>query len=108
MIRMWKDYGAFTVLTGGARGVDQLANLIAVKAQQPTEVMQANWDKHGRAAGYLRNEEMAQRAEMLLALWDGSSPGTKHMIDLAHEYDLIIRVVTRVPKPIDIDALVRG
>ncbi len=98
MIRMWKDYGAFTVLTGGARGVDSLAHQVALKAQQPAQVMHALWDKYGRSAGYRRNEEMAKQADMLLALWDGSSRGTKHMIDLAQKYKLTVRVVQQKEK----------
>jgi hypothetical protein len=45
----------------------------------------ANWDKHGKAAGMLRNRDMAEYAAeadfgLLIALWDGKSPGTANMI----------------------------
>lgn len=93
MNAMWKEFGAFTVLTGGARGVDTIAHHIAVKADQNTIVMQAQWDKFGRSAGYRRNVAMAVKADYLLALWDGKSPGTKHMIDIAKDHGLTIRIV---------------
>ena len=43
----------------------------------------ANWDKYGRAAGPIRNEQMSEIAEALIAIWDGKSPGTKNMISNA-------------------------
>lgn len=41
----------------------------------------AQWDLFGKRAGYVRNEQMADYADALLAFWDGKSRGTKHMID---------------------------
>ena len=41
----------------------------------------------------IRNKEMAQNADALVAFWDGESRGTKSMIDLAKEYDLAVRVL---------------
>ena len=51
------------------------------------------WDKYGKKAGYLRNVEMAENANALIAFWDGKSKGTKHMIDIATERNLPIRVI---------------
>lgn len=53
----------------------------------------ADWDKHGKSAGYKRNEEMARNADALIAFWDGKSKGTKHMIDIARECNLPARIV---------------
>ena len=52
----------------------------------------ADWDRFGKAAGYMRNEQMAKNADALVAFWDGTSKGTKNMIQLAKRYDLKIRV----------------
>lgn len=41
----------------------------------------------------IRNREMAQNADALVAFWDGESRGTESMIDLAKEYDLAVRVL---------------
>ena len=43
--------------------------------------MRPNWTKFGRRAGMLRNADMAEQAQALVAFWDGESKGTKHMID---------------------------
>jgi hypothetical protein len=68
------------VVTGGARGVDQLAVVWAKLNDVPYRVMKADWNRHGKAAGAIRNVEMARHADALIAVWDGESRGTKHMI----------------------------
>jgi hypothetical protein len=60
--------------------------------------MSADWEKYGKRAGYIRNEEMAKYAKqdeigIAICVWDGESKGTKHMIDLAKKYDLQVFIV---------------
>jgi len=50
------------------------------------------WRENGRRAGYLRNVRMSECADALIALWDGWSPGTKHMIDIAVRKGLLTHV----------------
>ena len=80
------------VISGCARGADILGEQWAYDFGKPLMRMPADWDKHGKSAGYRRNEEMAKIATHLVAFWDGQSRGTKHMIDLAEEYQLLIHV----------------
>lgn len=77
-----------TVVSGGARGVDQLGEQWATMNNIPIDIYPANWDKYGKSAGYKRNTIMAINADALIAIWDGESKGTKHMIDLAEKYGL--------------------
>jgi hypothetical protein len=51
-----------------------------------------DWESFGKAAGPIRNEEMADNAEALLAIWDGSSRGTISMIELARKKGLRVFV----------------
>lgn len=74
------------IISGGAKGPDQLGERFAREFEFPIEVHKADWDKYGKRAGYLRNEEMAKVSDALIAVWDGSSNGTKHMIALAEKY----------------------
>lgn len=53
----------------------------------------ADWEAYGKQAGYLRNYQMAQNADALVAFWDGRSPGTRHMIKTAQTLHLEIRVI---------------
>jgi len=68
------------VLTGGARGADQLGYRWAWKHQVTHQRFRADWERCGTSAGVRRNSQMAQACAMLLAFWDGRSAGTRHLI----------------------------
>ena len=68
------------VLTGGARGADQLGFRWALKHHIRSRCFAANWARFGKAAGVRRNHQMAQAGDVLIAFWDGQSPGTAHMV----------------------------
>ena len=68
------------VLTGGARGADQLGFRWALKHHIRSRCFAADWERFGKAAGVRRNHQMAQAGDLLIAFWDGRSAGTRHMI----------------------------
>ena len=72
----------FTVISGNARGADKVGEYLAELWDLPLEIYPANWDKHGKSAGYIRNKQMADTADVLVAFWDGKSRGTMHMINI--------------------------
>jgi hypothetical protein len=75
-----------TVVCGMARGVDMLGWKWADENGMPKEEHPAKWRANGKfykAAGMLRNIEMANVSDALIAIWDGKSPGTGHMIRIA-------------------------
>lgn len=71
------------VVSGGALGVDRIGEDWAWAKRLPVKVFPAKWEQHGKAAGHLRNAEMADYAEALIAVWDGRSRGTGNMIEEA-------------------------
>lgn len=71
------------ILSGGARGVDTWAVDEAERVGLPTEVLPAEWDKYGRAAGMIRNAQLVKRAGKVMAFWDGVSKGTRNTMDTA-------------------------
>jgi hypothetical protein len=75
------DNKAVSIVSGMARGADALAVRFAKEHGVKLYEYPANWDKYGKRAGFLRNEQMGQAANGLLAFWDGESRGTKHMIE---------------------------
>jgi len=81
------------IVSGGARGADALAIDYANMRGYSLTIMNADWDTHGKSAGYKRNAEMAEYSTHLIAFWDGQSRGTKHMIDLANKLKLKVHVV---------------
>lgn len=81
------------VVSGGAPGADALGERWAEARGIPVTKFPADWRTHKRAAGPIRNAKMARYAEALIAFWDGASPGTKNMIDLAMAAGLKVTVV---------------
>jgi hypothetical protein len=69
------------VVSGCATGADELGERYANENQIPIKHFPADWNQYKKAAGPIRNREMAQYADVLIAVWDGKSKGTKNMID---------------------------
>jgi hypothetical protein len=89
----WREGFMSEIISGGAKGADRLGERFAKEFNIPLKIMPADWYKYGKRAGYIRNEQMADYAEVLFAFWDGKSPGTKHMIDIAYREGLIVFIV---------------
>ena len=68
------------VLTGGARGAEQLGYRWAWKHAIKHQLFRADWERFGKSAGVRRNHQMAQAGDMLVAFHVKNSPGTAHMI----------------------------
>ena len=81
------------IVSGTARGADKLGERYAQERGYVVHSFPADWTTHGKKAGFLRNVEMAQNADALLAAWDGQSRGTQHMIDIAKRRQLPIRIL---------------
>jgi hypothetical protein len=91
-----------TCISGCAKGVDTLALVWAGETDTPVEFFPANFEKFGTSAPHIRNQEMVNNAEALLAIWDGGSHGTAHVITLARKAGLALhihQVGTPPPKP---------
>lgn len=80
------------VFSGHAAGVDITGEKWANSKGIPVRVFPADWSTYGRGAGPMRNVEMAMAANALIAIWDGRSTGTKHMIKVATEMGLRVFV----------------
>ena len=73
------------IVSGAAKGADAMGEKYAEENGIPVKLFPADWDTHKRAAGPIRNAQMADYADCLIAIWDGSSRGTKNMIDNMHK-----------------------
>ena len=87
-----------TVISGTARGADYFGEQWAIKNGVSIEKYPADWNKFGKSAGYRRNVEMAENAEALVAVWDGESRGTQHMINIANDKKLRVFVLHKKNK----------
>lgn len=83
------------IVSGGARGADQLGECFAFENNISIKKFVPNWDAHRKIAGLIRNAEMAKYADKLIAIWDGKSTGTGHMISTMKHLgkDVVVRYV---------------
>ena len=79
------------IVTGLAKGPDTYGKEWAIENGVPYHEFPANWDKYGKQAGYLRNQEMAYFSDMLIA-FHLNSRGTAHMINIANEEGLKVAI----------------
>ena len=86
------------IVSGHARGADSLGERFANEFRLPFELHPAKWRLLGKAAGMVRNAEMAKCSDALIAFWDGESRGTRHMINFARKRGLEVSVINTTLK----------
>lgn len=75
------DDSEIEIVSGCARGADKIGEKYALEHDVNLYKFPANWSKYGKSAGFVRNNEMAEFCDFGICFWNGSSSGTKHMID---------------------------
>ena len=79
------------IVSGAARGADLLGERYAKERGMFVKKFPADWSI-GKSAGFIRNSQMADYSDALICFWDGESKGSKHMINLAKEKNLKIKI----------------
>lgn len=79
--------------TNETRGADRVGEFVAHFYNIHVKRFIPDWDTLGKRAGYVRNVEMAEYADSLLVFWDKKSKGTEHMIKIAKQKGLIVKIV---------------
>lgn len=80
------------IVSGCARGADSLGEQYAKSRNYSIAKFPADWGSFGKSAGYKRNVQMGKYSNALIAFPIGKSLGTNHMIDIATNLGLKIRV----------------
>ncbi len=88
-----EKYEVAKIVSGGAEGADKLGKKYAYDHSYEYLEFPADWEKFGKAAGYIRNKQIVESSDVILAFWDGKSKGTKHSIDIAHSMDKPVYVM---------------
>lgn len=81
------------VISGAARGADSLGEKWANNNKIETLIFPADWEKHGKAAGFIRNEDIIKNCDCCIAFWDGLSKGTAHSISLCEKYGKPYKII---------------
>jgi len=82
------------LVSGGAKGADTLGEQYAKENNIPTKIFLPDWEKHGKAAGFIRNTDIINEAELVVAFWDQNSSGTKDSIEKADKAGKKILIIT--------------
>ena len=91
------NYPGIVIVSGGAIGPDSIAVAIAKELRLDYEEYLPDWKRFGIAAGMIRNTLIIDRATEVLAIWDGSSPGTKDSITKTKLLKKPLTVIKRRP-----------
>ena len=75
------------IVSGGAKGADSLSERWAKENNIETLIFIPDWNKHGKKAGFLRNEDIIKNSDAVIAFWNGESRGTLSSINLAKKYE---------------------
>lgn len=81
-MRLTPEY-TISIISGGAKGADSLGEKYADHHSIPKEIFKPEWNKYGKAAGFLRNQTIVDNCDIVLAFWDGKSRGTADTINKA-------------------------
>lgn len=90
------DFDGIEIVSGGAYGADKLGEAFAKKMKYKLTVFKPDWGL-GKAAGPIRNSQMANYATHCICFWDGKSKGTKNMIELCKRNSIPYKVIPITP-----------
>lgn len=90
---VWEQERNTVIISGGARGVDETAVSEANRLRMPYEVYLPDWNRDGRSAGAKRNRIIVEKADEIVAFWDGESAGTAITIEMAKLAKKPLRVI---------------
>lgn len=76
-------YAFDEIISGGAKGADSLGAQFAKEKNFKLTEFLPDWDKHGKAAGFIRNEDIIKNCDEVLSFWDGLSRGTANSLSIA-------------------------
>jgi len=78
-------YNINEIVSGGAAGADKLGAKWAKEHEIKLTELIPDWKTYGKSAGFIRNVDIVNNSDMVLALWDGLSKGTAHSLRIARD-----------------------
>lgn len=83
------------LIHGDAMGADRMAGYAAELLGIPTQPVPAEWQRYGKRAGHIRNQQMLDMApDLVLAFHDNllASKGTRDMVRRARTAGILVRI----------------
>lgn len=81
------------IVSGGAKGADTIAEAFADYHNIKKDIYRAHWNTYGKRAGYLRNVDIVENSDKVIAFWNGTSKGTNHTINLAKKQNKLLKII---------------
>lgn len=81
------------IVSGGAKGIDTDAKKYASENEIVLTEFLPNYQRYGKGAPLKRNIQIIEYADMVLAVWDGKSRGTKFVIDHCQKKNIPIEII---------------
>jgi hypothetical protein len=81
------------LVSGGAKGADTLGQKYAEEHDIETKIFLPDWEKYGKKAGFLRNSDIINESELVIAFWDGVSKGTLDSLKKAKKENKNILII---------------
>lgn len=80
------------IISGGASGSDKIAEMFAEKYNIPIEIIKPDWT-NGKRSGVIRNTEIINKSNYIIAFWDGKSKGTLDSINKTKKLNKKISII---------------
>jgi hypothetical protein len=97
---VWEQERTTVIVTGGAHGVDEAALMEARRLGMDYELYLPEWQIFGKRAGALRNQQIVDAADEVVAFWDGKSRGTQITMDMAKRAGKPLKVISSSLDPL--------
>jgi hypothetical protein len=93
MVKTLNNIKITEIVSGGAKGADSLGEKYANEKEIPTNIFLPDWEQFGKNAGFLRNVDIIENCDLVVAFWDSESKGTLHSINLAKEKNKRVLII---------------
>lgn len=93
MCKKLKPFNISLIISGHAKGADTLAERYANENDIPTKIFPPDWKRYGKSAGMIRNTDIIENAELVIAFWDTISSGTKDSIRKADKLNKKVIII---------------
>ncbi len=82
------------IVSGGAKGIDTCAKQFAIENGIKYTEFLPDYSHYKRGAPLIRNKQIVEYADTVIAFWDGKSKGTKFVIDYCNKISKKVHVVS--------------
>lgn len=91
-------YQISKIVSGGAKGPDTIGIQYAQNNNIPYEIFYPDWNLYGKSAGFIRNQNIIDNADVILVFYDGKSKSTLDSILKSFKSDMLkILIIHKMP-----------